>query len=78
MPGVGVSRPRYIREVSMKIGDIIENGTKRVIKVFQLCGSEAIQTEPVGGKVFPMNPPVEVEEEPVEEKKPVRRGRKKA
>lgn len=66
----------------MKIGDIIENGTKRVVKVFQLCGSEAIQTEPVGGKVFPMNPPVEeVEEkveEPVEEKKPVRRGRKKA
>lgn len=59
----------------MKIGDIIENGTKRVIKVFQLCGSEAIQTEPVGGKVFPMNPTVE---EPVEEKKPVRRGRKKA
>lgn len=59
----------------MKIGDIIENGTKRVVKVFQLCGSEAIQTEPVGGKVFPMNPPVE---EPVEEKKPVRRGRKKA
>jgi len=27
----------------------------------------------VGGKVFPMNPPVEVEEEPVEEKKPVQR-----
>ena len=65
----------------MKIGDIIENGTKRVTKVFLLCGGEAYQTEPVakGFKApeFPMNPPVEIEE-PTEEKKSVRRGRKKA
>lgn len=64
----------------MKIGDIIENGTLRVTKVFTLCGSEAYQTEPVGKdfkapeKDFPMNPPEEpVKEEP---KKTVRRRKK--
>lgn len=58
----------------MKIGDIIENGTKRVTKVFNLCGCEAIQTEPVGKDFKAMNPPVE--EAPVEEKKTVRRRKK--
>jgi len=68
----------------MKIGDIIENGTKRVTKVFILCGGEAYQTEPVGKdfkapeKDFPMNPPVESEEPVKEEPKKTVRRRKKA
>ena len=66
----------------MKIGDIIENGTKRVTKVFVLCGSEAYQTEPVGEGFkepeFPMNPPVETDEPVEEEPKKTVRRRKKA